>query len=142
MVNMKYFKVGQRFTTDYNPSAYQDCVFEIIAVSEGSSHPYSAKIVKTGRGSACLGYGGNWKNEGDMKIINNKNYMNIKEKFITAFLKEPEKSFRKVGITNGDGYLTEDGEQVFLGWVLKKFGAEFKTDVVDDLIKEQKEENE
>jgi hypothetical protein len=64
--------------------------------------------------------------------------MNIKEKFVLAFKKEPEKSFRKAEITNGDGFLTCDGQQVFLGYLLKKFGDDFKKDVVDDLLKEDK----
>lgn len=76
----------------------------------------------------------------DIQLITNQNNMSIKEKFITAFLVEPEKSFRKTGITNGDGFLTEDGEQVFLGWLLKQNGAQFKTDVVNDLLKEQESE--
>ena len=38
--------------------------------------------------------------------------MNIKEKFVTAFLPEPEKSYRKTGITDGDGILTDDGSRV------------------------------
>ena len=67
--------------------------------------------------------------------------MNIKEKFALAFIKgEPEKSFRKTGITNGDDFLTEDGEKVFLGWLLKKHGEEFKKDVVDDLSIEVEKE--
>jgi hypothetical protein len=79
-----------------------------------------------------------WFFEQDLKLI--KNNMNIKEKFITAFLGEPEKSFRKTGITNGDGFLTEDGQEVFLGWLLKQNGPQFKTDVVDDLLKEQEKD--
>jgi len=65
-----------------------------------------------------------------------ENKMNIKEKFVLAFQKEPEKSFRKAEITNGDGFLTTDGQQVFLGYLLKKFGEDFKKEVVDDLLKE------
>lgn len=67
----------------------------------------------------------------------NKNNMSLKEKFITAFLSEPEKSFRKMGITNGDGILTTEGQEIFLTWLLKKQGAEFKTEVVDELSKEE-----
>ena len=63
--------------------------------------------------------------------------MNIKEKFALALTKEPMKSFRKVGITNGDNLLTEDGMNIFLSWLLNtKFADEFKKDVVDDMIKE------
>lgn len=75
----------------------------------------------------------------DLKLINKK--MNIKDSFTLAFKKEPEKSFRKTGITNGDDFLTEDGQKIFLSWLLKKHGEEFKTEVVDDLLKEQESES-
>lgn len=64
--------------------------------------------------------------------------MDIKEKFQLAFKSEPEKSFRKAGVTNGDDYLTDDGQKIFLSWLLKKHGAEFKTEVVDSLLEEEK----
>lgn len=67
----------------------------------------------------------------------NKSTMNIKEKFALAFKQEPEKSFRKAGITNGDDLLTEDGRQIFESWLLKKHGDEFKKEVVDDLLKDE-----
>lgn len=66
--------------------------------------------------------------------------MNIKEKFILALTKEPQKSFRKVGVTDGDDLLTEDGQKVFLSWLLhSKFADEFKKDVVDNMLKELEE---
>lgn len=74
----------------------------------------------------------------NQKLIKSK-MMNIKEKFLTVFLSEPEKSFRKAEITNGDNLLTADGQTVLLSWLLKKFGAEFKTEVVDVLLAEDKE---
>lgn len=74
--------------------------------------------------------------ERELRLINNKMSMNIKDKFTLAFKKEPEKSFRKVGITNGDDFLTEDGRNVFESWLLKKFGEDFKKEVVDDLLKD------
>ena len=61
----------------------------------------------------------------------------LKEKFVNLFLTEPEKTFRKAGITNGDGLLTQNGGEIFSVWLLKKFGDEFKTAVVDELVKEQ-----
>lgn len=70
------------------------------------------------------------------ELINNKT-MNIKEKFVTVFLSEPEKSFRKTGITNGDGLLTEDGKTVFLSYLLKKYGDDFKATIVDELLKQK-----
>jgi len=59
------------------------------------------------------------------------------------FFEEPQKSFRKAGITNGDDILTEDGEKVFMSWLLhSKFAEEFKKDVVQDMLDEQKKEEE
>ena len=43
-----------------------------------------------------------------------KETMNLKEKFLLALKSEPEKSFRKVGITNGDDLLTQEGTELFL----------------------------
>lgn len=80
----------------------------------------------------------------NLKLITNitQKNMNIREKFVLTLTKEPQKSFRKVGITNGDGLLTEDGQNIFLSFLLhKKFSDEFKTEVVDKLLKEQEKEN-
>ncbi len=68
------------------------------------------------------------------KYLTPSTMTSVTEKFKLAFMKEPEKSFRKSGITNGDDFLTEDGVQVFLGWLLKKHGDDFKKEVVDDLL--------
>lgn len=62
--------------------------------------------------------------------------MSIKESFALAFKNEPEKSFRKAGITNGDDFLTEDGQTIFLSWLLKQNGEAFKKEVVDALLVE------
>ena len=79
----------------------------------------------------------------DIKNNNNKKNMStIKNKFTLMFKSEPEKTFRKAGITNGDDFLTEDGQNIFLSWLLKKYGADFKTEVVDELVKETEDENE
>jgi hypothetical protein len=59
-------------------------------------------------------------------------------KFLLAFKSEPDRSFRKAGITNGDDFLTDDGQKIFLSWLLKKHGDDFKTAVVDDLLAEEK----
>lgn len=67
-----------------------------------------------------------------------KNTMStLTEKFALALTSEPQKTFRKVGITNSDNLLTEEGTKVFLAWLLNsKFGDEFKKDVADDMLKE------
>ena len=66
--------------------------------------------------------------------------MTIKEKFIIALLPEPEKSFRKAGITNGDGLLTTEGTAIFLSWMLNQNKDKLNTDVVQPLLKEQQDE--
>lgn len=71
-----------------------------------------------------------------VKTNNNNTIMDLKNKFVSIFLTEPEKSFRKSGVTNGDGILTPEGQEVFLTWLLKKHGTEFKTEVVDEILKE------
>ena len=68
--------------------------------------------------------------------------MNIKENFTLAFKAEPEKTFRKVGLTNGDDFLTADGQLIFLSWLLKKHGAEFKTEVADGLLADLEKKSE
>ncbi len=94
-----------------------------IVNGSGSSHPY---LVKWDGGST---YG--YRLE-DLELVNKP--MNIKDSFTLAFKAEPEKSFRKAGITNGDDFLTTDGQVVFLSWLLKKHGEEFKKDVVDGIL--------
>ena len=77
--------------------------------------------------------------ENNLQLINKK--MNIKDSFTLAFKQEPEKSFRKTGITNGDDYLTDDGQKIFLSWLLKREGAKFKEEVVNDLLVEMEKDN-
>lgn len=73
-------------------------------------------------------------------LINEKNSM---ENLISAFrnlaVGEPQKSFRKLGITDDNDLITQDGVQVFLSWLLtdKEISDRFKKEVVDGLIKEK-----
>ena len=60
----------------------------------------------------------------------------MKEKFLQLFMSEPEKSFRKAGITNGDGFLTSEGTTVFLTWLLKKNSTAFLDEVVKPMLAE------
>lgn len=83
----------------------------------------------------------NFKNPGKIKIINSSNQinMNLAEKFVLALTPEPQKTFRKVGITNGDDLLTDEGQKVFLSWLLKKNQEEFKKEVADGLLADLEE---
>lgn len=75
----------------------------------------------------------------DLIKNNNNNNMTTLEKFALVFKSEPEKSFRKAGITNGDDLFTDEGQKIFLSWLLKKYGGDFKTEVVDPILAEEKE---
>jgi hypothetical protein len=73
----------------------------------------------------------------DLKKVSNKKSMSIKEKFIISLLPEPEKSFRKAGITNSDGLITADGQTLLMTWLLNKNKKEFNEEVVQPLLKEE-----
>ena len=81
---------------------------------------------------------GNGSYESEIELLNNKENksMNILEKFTIALKSEPEKTFRKTGITNGDDLLTEDGQKIFLSWLLKKNGDVFNAEVANGLLKD------
>lgn len=82
-----------------------------------------------------------WAWEEELKLIgNNHKNMNIKEKFITSLLPEPEKTFRKLGITDSDGLLTSEGRDIYLSWRLKQDKVQFNTDVATPMLAEQDSE--
>lgn len=73
--------------------------------------------------------------ESNNKVTN----MNIIQKFALALKAEPQKSYQKAGITDSSDMLTEDGTKIFLTYLLNK-DTDFKTQVVDELLKEVKEQ--
>lgn len=99
-------------------------------------------IIESGIGINTVDFGyGTYQSvyNSQLALTNENKTMNIKEKFILAITPEPKKSFRKVSITDGDDVLTEEGTKVFLTWLLhNKYAEEFKTDVVDGILKEEK----
>jgi hypothetical protein len=60
------------------------------------------------------------------------------QKFKLAITPEPERTFIQKGITNQDGSLTQDGQQLFLAYLLEQNKEEFKTEVVDKIVTEEK----
>lgn len=78
--------------------------------------------------------------EGQLELVtsDNKSIMaSLKEKMALVFKGEPEKSFIKAGVMNNSEELTEDGWEIFGTWLLKKNGADFKTEVVDPILADQ-----
>lgn len=66
----------------------------------------------------------------------NPNNMGLLDKFALLLKNEPQKSFRKAGITNGDDILTSEGQTLFLTWLLGKHEGEFLKDVVSPILEE------
>ncbi len=60
----------------------------------------------------------------------------LKEKFVLLTTKEPEKTYRKAGLVDGDNLLNDEGAKIFLTWLLGK-NPEFKTEVADALVEEK-----
>jgi hypothetical protein len=79
----------------------------------------------------------------EINILNTKHeeksMSNLIKRCKELFLSEPEKSFRKAGITGDDGSLTGEGEKVFLDWLLKINSDKFKAEVVDKIIEDKKD---
>lgn len=62
----------------------------------------------------------------------------LTEQFALLRKKEPQKSFFKLGITDQDDQLTEEGQELFIQWLLDINEKEFNDAVVQPLLKEQK----
>lgn len=77
------------------------------------------------------------KRKGRLLTNNNSIMDSIKEAFVNLTTPEPLKSFRKAGIVNGDNLPTEEGQAVFLSWLLKKNETDFNAEVVQPILKEQ-----
>jgi len=69
-----------------------------------------------------------------------KTMSSLKEAFVMAFLGEPEKSFRKAGITNGDGLLNCEGRELFENWLFQQNKDKFNSDVVQPILADMDKE--
>jgi hypothetical protein len=72
-------------------------------------------------------------------IDKNTNNMSLINKFKLLTKQEPEKSCIKAGIMNMDETLTTEGRELFEAFMWSKYGDEFKTKVVDEILKDQEE---
>lgn len=64
--------------------------------------------------------------------------MGLKEKFLQAITPEPDKSLRKYEVTNGDNFLTDEGEKLYIDWMFKRDKDAFCKDVIP-MLKEKEE---
>ena len=95
--------------------------------------------------SAMESFGGKEQKENYFKKIFNSFKLNpmstLTKKFLGLFITEPQKTFRKLNITDEQGRLTGEGAELFHNWLLSKFGEEFRKEVCAKLLEEQEQEN-
>ena len=105
-------------------------VYEVHLFNGGTSPTIGKRINGAWHGSCQCQSTWELINKSEVKTI----MSNLLEKFAMLTKSEPEKSFRKAGITNGDDQLTSEGQTVFLSWLLKQHGDKFKIEVVDPIL--------
>ncbi len=83
-----------------------------------------------------------YRSDAEIHLINSKfSTMSLVKKFSDLFVQEPQKTFRNAGVTDNSDMLTEDGQKVFLSWLLSKNQDAFKTEVVDKIVETSDEKN-
>lgn len=85
--------------------------------------------------------GAPWEDKEEKLLTNDNKPMNLLQRIKNLALSEPQKSFKKYGITNEFGDLTSDGKEAFINWLFEQHQHEFKADVVNKLITEDEKEN-
>lgn len=118
-----------------------DKVRRINGENAGMNDGDTGIIVSVADGKYCdvkndrTGKVANHHQENFVLISTNYINMNLLEQAKLAFKGEPEKSFIKAGVLDSNENLTADGQQLFLTYLLKKHGEDFKTTVIDPIIK-------
>lgn len=118
-----------------------DRVRRINGENSGMKDGDTGVVTSVDQGKYCdvkndrTGRVGNHHQENFVLISTNYNTMNLLEQAKLAFKGEPEKSFIKAGVLDSNKNLTTDGQQLFLTYLLKKHGEDFKTTVIDPIIK-------
>lgn len=108
-----------------------------VVLSVSGNNPYSKIKVQSDADNVIIEH--DRMNLTKISSNNVKNMNTLTEKFALAFKKEPEKTFIKAGVMKADGTLTSEGNAIFIGYLLQKFGADFKKDVVDEIVKNDSE---
>ena len=113
-----------------------------------------------GSGRLIPGYGEGWNvslrsdgtwggsgNEGKLEIIsksittNKTTKMGLLNKLAELVAKEPWKTFKKLGITNGDDLLTNEGRELYIQWKFKQDADKFAEEVATPMLEAQEKEN-
>ena len=64
----------------------------------------------------------------------------LKEKFVLSLTPEPQKTFRKLGLTNGDNLLTDEGKAIYESWRFQKDQQAFYDEVAKAMLAEKEAE--
>lgn len=128
------FKKGDRVIGNATNINYVGLMGTIISIDPSKTGDFGEYVISFDNDSTKS----NWRDDGELDLINSSNTMNLNEKLALVFKGEPEKSFIKAGVMNTDESLTSEGQTLFHAWLLKKHGADFKTEVVDPIIAEMK----
>lgn len=75
-----------------------------------------------------------------LEIIGKGNNMNIKSTWNAIKRSEPEKTFHKLGITDDNDDLTEEGLSLYQNWKFQQDKTTFKTEVADKIAAAQDDE--
>ncbi len=144
---MSRFNVGDvvRYRNEYicaMPSGYVNS-FIVQEVFPSRTSPYFL-LPAIGKGSTSPTGLSCWESPEQylelIKSVNTIKKMSLVSRFVGRFTPEPQKTFRKLQVTNSSDELTSDGTALLLNYLLTKHQDDFKTEVCDPLLKEQEEE--
>lgn len=143
----------------YLPYGYKAKIYDFYTTSQspfGIMEPCYTIILENGYRQVCresdlrrynpLGASGGAcqnpasKQETKLEDKKVKKDMSIIEKFALSLKSEPEKTYRKTGITDSRDILTDEGQKIFLTWLLKKndkFLEEVATPLLEEIEKDK-----
>jgi len=138
---MNPFKVGDRVlmtNSGWHSSPYDVGKSAIVVGIEGEKVYF--------KGDCEFKMNSDWSWYQAFELINEPIINKVTKTFMSSIIEraklasksEPQKSFQKAGITDSGDNLTSEGRDVFLNWLLQKHGAEFKKEVVEVILAEEK----
>lgn len=140
------FKVGDKVRVAANTNGgHNEFEGEIMEISNGYHYVHNNDVCGSNGDIYPSKYKYSWavrdSQIGGFTLLETKtNKMDILKKLALTLKGEPEKSFIKAEITSSDDLLTDEGQKIFLSWLLKKQGTDFKKEGVDVLLADKEEE--
>lgn len=141
-----------RVRGEYDGDIYTGTVWNITRTDGNEVATIQRDDGKSGCGNICSGNKSGWlvrrrpdgswggsENLGTLIKINGTTTQSkggsmptLRDQFALSLVKEPQKSFRKAGITDNNDMLTDEGMRIFMSWLLhNKHADEFLKTVTD-----------